>query len=130
MKIKPYLYVRESKGKGRGVFTKEAINKGILIEEAPVLVLSDKDTVKALKTHLYNYLFDWSGKHRSCVALGWASLYNHSYTPNCAGEFDFKKKVMKIKTIRKIEKGEELFINYNGAAEDESPLWFKVKKQR
>jgi SET domain-containing protein len=128
MKIKPFLFIKESKGKGRGVFTKEDIRTGTVIEEAPIIALKRNDTKKALDTVLYNYLFDWEGRSSSCVVLGWGSIYNHSYKPNCAGEFDFEKKLMRIKTLRKINKGEELLINYNGDKDDESPLWFKVKQ--
>jgi Proteins containing SET domain len=42
------------------------------------------------------------------------AVYNHSYKSNCEYEMDFENEIIKIKTIRLIEAGEELFINYNG----------------
>jgi SET domain-containing protein len=40
---------------------------------------------------------------------------------------DFDAGTMTIKTVKPIKKGEELFINYNGNADDDSPVWFDVK---
>ena len=128
MNIKPFLFVKEIEGKGRGVFTREDIPKGTRIEESPVIVLSKKDSDFADKTVLHNYLFVWGNRQiKTCVALGYCSIYNHSYEPNCDNEMDFEKKTMSIRTLRKINKGEELFINYNGEVGDHSPLWFKVR---
>lgn len=128
MRIKPFLFVKEIKGKGRGVFTLEDIPKGAKIEESPVIVLSKKESDLADKTLLHDYLFVWGEKQvKTCMALGYCSVYNHSYDPNCDHEMDFEKMTMSVKTLRKIKKGEELFINYNGELKDRSPLWFKVK---
>lgn len=128
MKIKPYLYVKQVNGKGRGVFTNQPIAKGTKIEESPVIVLSKKDTQKTDLTELHNYLFLWGDrKVKTCMALGYCSVYNHSYTPNCDHETDMENETMIITTLRDIKKGEELLINYNGELNDDSPLWFKVR---
>lgn len=128
--IKPYLYIQKTKEKGRGVFTKEPIPAGTLIEVSPVLVLSNSDTGIVDKTKLHNYIFLWGVKEtRSCIALGFCSIYNHAYEPNCEYEMDFDAETMAIKTRRDIRKGEELSINYNGDVEDKSEVWFDVKKK-
>jgi uncharacterized protein len=128
--IKPYLYVNKTKEKGRGVFTKEAIPAGTQIEISPVLVLSGNDTSIVDKTKLHNYIFLWGVREtRSCIALGFCSIYNHAYDPNCEYEMDFDAETMAIKTRRDIKKGEELSINYNGDIEDKSPVWFDVKRK-
>jgi len=128
--IKPYLYVNKTKEKGRGVFTKEAIPAGTQIEISPVLVLSGNDTSVVDKTKLHNYIFLWGVREtRSCIALGFCSIYNHAYEPNCEYEMDFDAETMAIKTRRDIKKGEELSINYNGDIEDKSPVWFDVKRK-
>ncbi len=128
--IKPYLYIQKTKEKGRGVFTKEAIPAGTTIEVSPVLVLSNSDTQIADTTKLHNYIFLWGVREtRSCVALGYCSIYNHSYEPNCEYEMDFDAETMSIKTRRAIKKGEELQINYNGDPEDVSDVWFDVKRK-
>lgn len=128
--IKPYLYINKTKEKGRGVFTKERIPAGTLIEVSPVLVLSNSDTQIVDKTKLHNYIFLWGVREtRSCIALGFCSIYNHDYEPNCEYEMDFDADTMSIKTRREIKKGEELTINYNGDIEDKSAVWFDVKRK-
>jgi uncharacterized protein len=128
--IKPYLYIQKTKEKGRGVFTNEPIPAGTVIEVSPVLVLSNSDTGIVDKTKLHNYIFLWGVREtRSCIALGFCSIYNHAYEPNCEYEMDFDAETMAIKTRRNIKKGEELSINYNGDVEDKSDVWFDVKKK-
>lgn len=129
--VRQYLYVNKSAGKGRGVFTKENIPAKTVIETSPVIVLSNTDSDILDRTKLHNYIFLW-GKSltRACVALGYCSIYNHSFTPNCDYEMDYEKETMTIKTLRDIKKGEELFINYNGEVDNQSPLWFNVKRRR
>lgn len=128
--IKPYLYIQRTKEKGRGVFTKEPIPAGTLIEVSPVLVLSNSDTQTVDTTKLHNYIFLWGVREtRSCIALGFCSIYNHAYDPNCEYEMDFDAETMAIKTRRAIKKGEELSINYNGDVTDDSPVWFDVKRK-
>lgn len=128
--IKPYLYIQKTKEKGRGVFTNEPIPAGTVIEVSPVLVLSNSDTSIVDKTKLHNYIFLWGVREtRSCIALGFCSIYNHAYEPNCEYEMDFDAETMAIKTRRDIKKGEELSINYNGDVEDKSDVWFDVKKK-
>jgi SET domain-containing protein len=61
------------------------------------------------------------------MGLGYIAVYNHSYESNCEYEMDFEKDVIRIKTIRKIEAGEELFINYNGDWNNSKKIWFDAK---
>jgi hypothetical protein len=37
---------------------------------------------------------------------------------------DMESQMIRIKTVRAIDAGEELFINYNGDWNDSKPLWF------
>lgn len=120
--------MQKSKGKGRGVFTTEDIPAGTRIETSPVLVLDHEDTVLADRTFLHNYIFLWGDdESESCIALGFCSIYNHDYTPNCKYEMDFEEETMSIITRRAIKKGEELLINYNGVPTSKDPLWFDIK---
>lgn len=125
--ILPILTIAPSKERGRGVFTTENIPAGTTIEISPVLVLSESDRAEVEKTALYNYIFEWgeNGK-QCCVALGYLSLYNHSYNANCRYEMDFEEERMNIITVRDIETGEELFVNYNAEPDDATPIWFEA----
>lgn len=126
--IKPYLHIKCSPKRGRGVFTREAIPANTIIEISPVVGLSVADGKKTLDTELSNYVFCWgeSGRKKA-VALGYASIYNHSYNSNCEYSANFKKDTLTIRTVRAIKSGSELFVNYNCAHDDEKPVWFDVK---
>ncbi len=123
--IKPYLYLKHITLKGRGVFTKEKIDKNILIEESPVIVMSGEDRKLLDKTLLHNYIFEWGiNKDKCCMALGLVPMYNHNYESNCEYFMDYEKDIIQVKTMRLIKKGEELTINYNGNWNDNKKIWF------
>jgi hypothetical protein len=126
--IKPYLYIGSSKGKGRGIFTRENIRSRTVLEVSPVLVMSAKERKLVDQTLLHDYIFEWGhSKTQCCVALGYVSLYNHSFSSNCEYEMDFEKQVITVRSVKAIKAGEELFINYNGVHDNETPLWFDAK---
>ncbi len=126
--ISDAVFVARSKVMGRGVYTNRFLEKDMIIEIAPVIVMSALDRKLLDKTLLHDYIFEWgTEKSQCCMALGYVPLYNHSYQSNCAYEMDFRKKNITIKTTMKIKRGEELFINYNGDCDKKTPVWFHVK---
>lgn len=126
--LHPALYVAAVKGRGRGVFTAEALPAQTVIERAPVLVLDAQARLLLDKTLLHDYIFEWGETQQECaVAFGYVSLYNHLYTSNCEYEMHFKKAIITVRTVRAIAAGEELFINYNGDWNNEKPVWFDVR---
>ncbi|MEO8711516.1 MAG: SET domain-containing protein [Parafilimonas sp.] len=126
--ISSFLTVQSSPNRGRGVFTTRNIKKGTVIETSPVLVLTEKERKILEKTILYHYVFEWGNdKKKAALALGYISLYNHSYNSNCEYEMEFGKKIMTIRAVKNIKKGEELFINYNATPDDKTKVWFDTK---
>lgn len=124
----PALYIDHTNGKGRGVFTKQALPSKSVIEVAPVIVMSGADRLMLDQTLLHDYIFEWGEQQdQCCMALGLVPLYNHSYKSNCIYEMDFEKETITISTVRAIKAGEELFINYNGDWNDAKPVWFDVQ---
>jgi uncharacterized protein len=123
------IEVKRAKGKGRGVFARRRIREGDVIERVPVLVLPDGDETEVAGWEgLAGYCFVW-GKGTVALALGYGSLYNHSYGPNA--RYDDVGQMTKIFTaLRDIEPGEEITVNYNGDPEDRSPVGFDVKENR
>ena len=122
------LFVARSGSMGRAVFTNRPLDAGLIIETAPVIAMSGNDRKLLDQTLLHDYIFEWgTDKKECCMALGFVPLYNHSYQSNCTYEMDFKKKTITIKTVRKIKRGEELFINYNADWNKETPVWFDAK---
>jgi SET domain-containing protein len=125
--ILPILVVAPSDKRGRGVFSTTKIPANTVIEISPVLVLNEKDRKHIEKTALFDYIFEWgNSRKKACIALGYLSLYNHSYDANCTYDMDFDTQVMTITTVKTIKKGEEVFINYNAVSDDASPIWFDV----
>ena len=126
--ILPILYLAPSPGRGRGVFTQEAIQEGTVIEIAPVIVMSAQDRSFIDQTKLHDYIFVWGEKEDRCaMALGYVPMYNHSAPSNCDYEMEWETELIRVKTVRNIEPGEELFINYQGDWNANDPVWFDAK---
>ncbi len=123
----PYLSIAPSEKRGRGVFTTKNIPADTVIEISPVIELSEKERKQIEGTKLYHYIFEWGkSKRKAAMALGYISMYNHSFDPNCSYEMDYESGNMTIRTIKTVKKGEELYFSYNGDPADQSPLWFKT----
>ena len=126
--LKPYLFVDDTDGKGRAVFTHERIPANTVIEIAPVISMPKADREHLDKTLLHDYIFEWGKEsEQCCMALGLIPIYNHSYKSNCEYFMDFEDDTIMVKTIRVVENGEELTINYNGDWNDGKKVWFDVK---
>jgi SET domain-containing protein len=125
--ILPFLTIAPSENRGRGVFTTEFIASGTTIEIAPVIVFDAIERVDLEKTKLYNYIFEWGEDYTgAAVGLGYVSIYNHAQQANCKYEMDFENEQMSIVTLRDIQVGEELFINYNADNDSEQQVWFNA----
>lgn len=123
-----HLRVGQSDGKGRGVFAQKRFVQGEIIECVPVLVIPAQQWPQLEKTILYNYCYSWGETAEDIAfALGFGSLYNHSYHPNAAYRKNLDTLTIEFMALRDIKPGEEVTINYNGYPEDNSPLWFDVK---
>ena len=69
------IEVKQTKGKGRGVFARRLICDGEVIERVPVLVLPVGETrSNSGTTRMAGYCFEW-GRGTVAVALGYGSLY-------------------------------------------------------
>jgi len=118
-------------GRGRGMFASRKFLKGELIERAPVVAIDEKKWPNAAKTILSDYAFDWGEKdEHAAIALGYISIYNHSYSPNAQLEQMLDELMMEIVAIKDIGPGEEITINYNGDPENQDPLWFTQRAPR
>jgi len=124
----PFLYVAESNVGGRGVFTAQSIQKGDLIEICPVIVLPEKDINFIEKTILHNYYFFWgANQKRGALALGFGSLYNHSYKPNACYKLDLTNLSIDFYCVKGISAGREITVNYNGDPKDDTVVWFEKR---
>ncbi|MDB5511533.1 MAG: protein-lysine N-methyltransferase [Enterovirga sp.] len=115
-------------GRGRGIVADADIPAGALVERSPVLVIPPGDRAAVDPTIIFTYVFMWEKgtseedlyRHegRSAIALGYTSLLNHSYSPNCDFVRHIDELVIDLVARRDIAAGEELTIDY------QMTLWF------
>jgi hypothetical protein len=115
---------KRSRIHGKGIFAIEDLQKNEVIEICPIIVLDQKETRKINDTSLYDYYFSWQDS-ASSIALGYGSIYNHSYQPNAEYSKDFLNNRITFIAIKPIRKGEEITVNYNGDPDDQEPVWFE-----
>ncbi|MEZ6124707.1 MAG: SET domain-containing protein [Planctomycetaceae bacterium] len=119
------IEVKQIPGKGRGVFATTFIPAGTIIEKVPMLVMPATETIFEDENNvLQHYVFEW-GKGKIGLALGYGSLYNHSFSPNARYD-DLSRSTKTYTALRDIPAGEEITINYNGHEDDDSPVHFDV----
>ena len=114
--------------RGRAVVAAARIGKGDLVERSPVLVIPHHDRAATDATIVFTYVFMWEHgsveenlyehQGRSAIALGFTSLLNHSYAPNCTFVRHIDELVIDLVAVRDIAPGEELTIDY------QMTLWF------
>ncbi|MDP3953512.1 MAG: SET domain-containing protein [bacterium] len=123
---------KRTKSRGRGVFALKDLKRGQLIEEAPVIVLSPKDSSVCERTILDLYIYPWKGKKDGCLALGYGSLYNHSFEPNAEYDLNYRKTTISYTALHSIKKGDEVLVNYNGNPDgkDEVPIFTQQGRKR
>lgn len=122
---KIYLSKSKIKNAGRGVFASQDIGKNDIIEICPTLEVPANDVFNLKESILVTYYFSFDDdKDMLFIALGYGSIYNHSYEPNTTYKKISKDNVLEFKAIKDIRKGEEITVNYNsGDPNNKSQLW-------
>ena len=121
----PGLEIRKSDIHGYGVFTKEFIYKGDLIEECVVPYQTIEPGYEYLDGRLFRrninvleaYRFigpkdDHNQVRFWMVATGNAMVYNHKEKPNVVWNHNIKHRVISFNALRDIQPGEELCMDY------------------
>jgi hypothetical protein len=111
---------------GRGVFAARRFEPGDVIEDCPVLLVPAQAVGQL---GLGGYCFEWDELH-CAIALGYGSLYNHSWHPNARYDHDHHDEVVSYTALRVIEAGEEITINYSGDPDGRADLWFEERRGR
>ena len=93
---------------GRGVFATRAFAKGDAVEYCPTLELPGDEVVGQLGDYVFGSDED---EDEVLLLLGYGMLYNHSYEANCEYVQE-EPRVITFVTIRPVEPGEELTIDY------------------
>lgn len=117
---------------GRGVYARRDIKKGEIIERCPIIEVPKNDTSNLKESILVTYFFYFGkNKERITVALGFGSIYNHSYKPNATYKIKQKEKVIDFIALDDINKNDEITFNYNKGVklkDKKNPLWFEVNR--
>lgn len=124
----PSLRVARLAGKGRGVLAGRPFDEGEVVDAAHVVVVPAAQWEHLQRTAMRHYCFIWDDDTGSvAVALGRASLFNHSYTPNVLSEKRLRDRLIVFTALRAIDAGEELTLNYNGEVDCRDPVGFEVR---
>ena len=127
----PGLYFAPSVTSGRGVYCREDISAGSIIEIGPVIVIPSHEVDIIHHTDLHDYYFVWGhDDDQAAIALGYGSLYNHADFPNASYVLDLAENTIDIRAIKNITAGEEITINYHGEPGTQAELWFDEKGHR
>lgn len=98
-----------------------------LIEVSPIIISPSSEWEFLEKTVLSNYCFHWGeNSEDAAIALGYGSLFNHSFTPNATYYNNDRHLTLDFYAIADILTGEEITINYNGEPDDQTPVWFET----
>jgi len=116
------VFVAPSSRHGRGVFAACHFEADDVVEDCPVLLVPS-GAIVALG--LDGYCFEWDDD-QCAIALGYGSLYNHSWHPNARYDYDHDAGIVSYTAVRHIEPGDEITVNYSGDPEARTDLWFEV----
>lgn len=109
--IQPHkIYVSNSIISGRGVFASSDIEKDEVLEECHFILLDKpyKD-LGVIKDYVFSYPLNG---RKSAVVCGFGMIYNHSYDSNATWEICDDKRLFRFKSLKDINKGDEIFIDY------------------
>lgn len=110
-----------SRDRGRGVFAREDIDRGVTVERCWVMPLTEEESLQSLSMPTVNrYLFPWTQGKR-CVISGEGLLYNldrfdtTGREPNVQCVLRFGISAIEFRTLRPVVAGEELTWDYSRA---------------
>lgn len=125
----PGIAIQPSPIHGLGVFASAAFAAGDVIETAPVILMEQEDKDLLQSTSLFSFYFVVNdAKFPVALGLGYSSLYNHAYSASAVYSISLKNKSITIKACKKISAGDEITLNYNGNADDSTPVYFRSEE--
>lgn len=134
---KPGLYLAPAGKKGRGVYCRNAIRKGEILEVTPALILNEKATTRAETTIINDYTFVVGELKKSTLAragikkntdasaivMGILAYCNHDENPNAEILWDEQGTTLyyMLRATANIKKNTEICTSYGEG-------WFEDRK--
>lgn len=108
------IEVRKSNIHGWGVFAKDDIKSGEILEENYFLIipLHKTEGSSIFIDHRYNY--PRKNSEYQVIPFGFSCIYNHSNEPNAVWETDEENEIFVFTAIKDIKKDDEIFTYYGG----------------
>lgn len=110
-----------SRDRGRGVFARDDIERGVTVERCWVMPLSEDESLQSLSMPTINrYLFPWANGRR-CIISGDGLLYNFDRFDTTGREPNLQCVIrrgisaIEFRSLRSIAAGEELTWDYSRA---------------
>jgi len=116
--------VRESPGRGRGLFATARIRDDTLLMTAPVLVIPAEQRDALGDTIVAEYVYEWDDAGAAGLVLGVSSMCNHDPEPNAHLWLVPDEEMAELWSIRPIAAGEEITVSYRASGDVDDPLWF------
>ena len=109
--IQNNIYLDKSDIGGRGVFAKEDIKEGDIIEIAPI-ILEELNNILSGSTIMNYVFFTDEDEDEYAIAFGYGSMYNHQNDNNAYWIIDRDSLSITFKALKDIPKGSEIFVSY------------------
>jgi len=109
------LEVRRSIIHGWGVFAKEPIEMGELLQECHGLIISGEDyekskTISGIACNSFRV-----SENLYMIPYGFGAIYNSHSNQNIIATFDTKSCIMSFYALKEIRENQELFLDYESA---------------
>lgn len=113
LEIAKKIEIKESHGKGMGVFSIEPIKLGEVIEECHIVRLPTKKWEKTNLLLDYRFCYPPGNNWVEYVLpLGYGCIYNHNNDNNADWKNHPTERALQFYAVRDIEVGEEICTNY------------------
>jgi SET domain-containing protein len=120
------LVVKQTNGRGLGVFATRRIEKGELIECCRVIIVPRTEvSIAGTTSVLRHYVVEWGDK--LAIPTGYGPFYNHSYQPNAIHSKHLDLGQIHFLALCDILPYDEITFNYGGYPTYADALWFEVK---
>jgi len=137
LKISTKVAVRQSNLHRYGLFAKEAIEKGEVIEETIFIRTTHRSQNENRDPALHHYSYGINCDCEKCqkeginfaIPFGYCQFTNHSLEPNAVLVHDYNESVTALTALDDIKEGEEIVMNYGQGFQEWLDKVEEIQKQ-